>query len=145
MLQVICQDTWSNIHIRYTQNCLFCKLKTFVDNFIMFLIYFWYITDWTKGKNILTDYVIISTCQALEKQNKSFIGIIELVLLRYYCFITHRIYLIKSLPLFILDSQGLCSLDSPLHVTRPHLEVYDFLSFDEGRQGTSILRERVWF
>lgn len=52
---------------------------------------------------------------------------------------THSVYLIEGLPLFILDSQSLCSLDGPLHVACPHLQVTDILPFDEGRQGIGIL------
>lgn len=52
---------------------------------------------------------------------------------------THSVYLIEGLPLFILDSQSLCGLDGPLHVARPHLQVTDILTFDEGRQGIRIL------
>ena len=40
---------------------------------------------------------------------------------------THSVDLIEGLPLLVLDSQSLRSLDGPLHVARPHLQVTDAL------------------
>lgn len=40
---------------------------------------------------------------------------------------SHSIDLVEGFPLLILDSQGLCGLDGPLHVARPHLQVADAL------------------
>ena len=62
-------------------------------------------------------------------------------------FESHRIYFIEGLPLLVRHSQGLCRLDGALHVTRPHLQVWDALTFDVLAQSACKLKRntgRTW-
>lgn len=59
---------------------------------------------------------------------------------------THGVYFVEGLPLFILDPQSLCSLDGPLHVTGPHLQITDVLALHvvakcTGKLGGGVLSD----
>lgn len=54
---------------------------------------------------------------------------------------THSVDLIESLPLLVRHAQGLGSLNGPLHLTRPHLQIADVLRVDELSQDASKLKD----
>lgn len=56
---------------------------------------------------------------------------------------THSIDLIENLPLLVCDPQGLGCLDRPFQLARPHLQINDFLRFDELLQRLSKLGKKA--
>lgn len=56
---------------------------------------------------------------------------------------THCIDLVKSFPLFVRHPNSLGSLDRPLHVTSPDLQVHDTLTPDVLTQSRRKLREKT--
>ena len=53
--------------------------------------------------------------------------------------LTHSVYFIEGLPLFVLSPQSLGGLNGPLHVAGPHLQVTDVLALNEAGQSLRIL------
>ena len=54
---------------------------------------------------------------------------------------THSIDLVENLPLLVRDPQGLGCLDRPFQLARPHLQINNFLLFDELLQCLSKLEK----
>lgn len=55
---------------------------------------------------------------------------------------TYSIYFIERLPLLVLHSQALCRLDGPLHLARPHFQIFDILLLDELSQMSGKLEDK---
>lgn len=57
--------------------------------------------------------------------------------------VTHSVYLVKGLPLFVGHSQALSSLDAATHLIGPHLQIRQVLLFNKRRQRPRKLQREM--